>query len=44
LDEEKLRSNEKKIFAQVVNFLKHLKSNYNIDFEYDMVNNYDFYK
>lgn len=44
LDEEKLRSNEKKIFAQIVNFLKHLKTNYDIDFDYDMVNNYDFYQ
>ena len=44
LDEEKLRSNEKKIFAQIVNFLKNLKANYGIDFDYDMVNNYDFYK
>lgn len=44
LDEDKLRSNEKKIFAQVVSFLKHLKENYDIEFEYDMVNNYDFYK
>ena len=44
LDEEKLRNNEKKIFAQIVNFLDNLKTNYGIDFDYEMVNNYDFYK
>ncbi len=44
LDEETLRQNQKNIFDQIVKFLNNLKDNYGINFEYEMVNNYDFYK
>ena len=44
LDEKTLQKNQDNIFEQIVNFLTHLRENYKIDFEYEMVNNYDFYK
>ncbi len=44
LDEETLRNNQNNIFKQIVNFLDNLKANYDINFDYEMVNNYDFYK
>lgn len=42
--EEKLRENEANITLQLKSFLDNLKSNYWINFDYEMVNNYDFYK
>jgi tyrosyl-tRNA synthetase len=44
LDETTLRNNQDNIFKQIVSFLNNLKENYKIEFEYEMVNNYDFYK
>jgi len=44
LGEETLRNNEKKIYQQVVDFLDNLKKNYGLEFDHDMVNNFDFYK
>ena len=44
LTEEKLRSNEAKITAQFDTFLTRLHDEFGINFEYEMVNNYDFYK
>lgn len=44
LTEEQLRKNEKKIYEQIKWFLENIKKNYNIDFDYEMVNNYDFFK
>lgn len=44
LSEEKLRSNEAKITAQFATFLARLHDEFGINFEYEMVNNYDFYK
>ena len=44
LSEEQLRHNEQSIYAQLKNFLENIKKNYDIDFEYEMVDNYDFFK
>lgn len=44
LSEEMLRHNEKAIYNQIKYFLENLKQVYNIDFDFEMVNNYDFYK
>jgi len=44
LSEEQLRHNEQCIYKQLQHFLENIKKNYNIDFEYEMVDNYDFYK
>lgn len=44
LTEEKLRSNEAKIYWQFKTFLARLKDEFGINFEFEMVNNYDFYK
>ncbi|MDD3262273.1 MAG: tyrosine--tRNA ligase [Candidatus Absconditabacteria bacterium] len=44
LTEEKLRSNEAKIYGQFKTFLARLKDEFGINFEFEMVNNYDFYK
>jgi tyrosyl-tRNA synthetase len=44
LSEEKLRHNQDCIYNQLKNFLDNIKQNYDIDFEYEMVNNYDFFK
>lgn len=44
LSEEQLRHNEQCIYKQLVNFLENIKQTYDINFEYEMVDNYDFYK
>lgn len=44
LTEEKLRSNEANIYAQFKIFLARLHDEFGINFEFEMVNNYDFYK
>ncbi len=44
LSEEQLRHNEQAIYHQLQNFLENIKKNYNIKFDYEMVDNYDFYK
>ena len=44
LSEEQLRYNEQRIYAQLKNFLENIKKNYDINFDYEMVDNYDFYK
>ncbi|HCB51173.1 TPA: tyrosine--tRNA ligase [Patescibacteria group bacterium] len=44
LSEEKLRSNEAKIHAQIKSFLTRLHDEFGVNFEFEMVNNYDFYK
>ncbi len=44
LGEEQLKHNEQKITEQVAGFLERLKTEYGLNFEYHMVNNYDFYK
>ena len=44
LSEEKLRYNQNCIYNQLKTFLDNIKQNYDIDFEYEMVNNYDFFK
>jgi len=44
LSEEGLRHNEQSIYAQLKTFLENIKKNYDIDFDYEMVDNYDFYK
>ena len=44
LSEEQLRHNEQAIYTQLKTFLENVKKNYDIDFEYEMVDNYDFYK
>jgi len=44
LSEEQLRHNEQAIYNQLKAFLENVKKNYDIDFEYEMVDNYDFYK
>lgn len=43
LTEEKLRSNEAKIYWQFKTFLARLKDEFAINFEFEMVNNFDFY-
>lgn len=42
--EEKLRHNEQRIYAQLTSFLEHLQRKFDLKFDYEMVNNYDFYK
>lgn len=44
LSEEQLRHNEQSIYAQLETFLENIKKNYDIDFDYEMVDNYDFLK
>ncbi len=44
LSEAQLRHNEQCIYDQLRTFLDNIKKNYDIDFEYEMVDNYDFYK
>jgi tyrosyl-tRNA synthetase len=44
LSEEQLRHNEQCIYAQLKIFLENIKKNYDINFDYEMVDNYDFYK
>ena len=44
LDEETLRTNERAITAQVQQILQNLKTISGLDFSYEVVNNYDFYK
>ncbi len=44
LSEETLRHNEQCIYNQLKNFLENIKKNYDIKFDYEMVDNYDFYK
>jgi tyrosyl-tRNA synthetase len=44
LGEEKLRANEAAIHKQIDGFLQHLKEEFGIKFDYEMVNNFDFYK
>lgn len=44
LSEEELRHNEQCIYNQLKNFLENIQKNYDIKFEYEMVDNYDFYK
>lgn len=44
LTEEKLRHNEQCIYTQLKTFLENIKKNYDIDFDYEMVDNYDFFK
>lgn len=44
LSEEQLRYNEQCIYAQLKTFLENIKKTYNIKFDYEMVDNYDFYK
>ena len=43
LSEEQLRHNEQAIYGQLQTFLENIKKNYNIKFEYEMVDNYDFF-
>jgi tyrosyl-tRNA synthetase len=43
LTEEKLRSNEANIYAQFKTFLARLHDEFGINFEFEMVNNFDFY-
>ena len=44
LSEQQLRHNEQCIYTQLTTFLENIKKNYDIHFEYEMVDNYDFYK
>lgn len=44
LSEEQLRHNEQRIYDQLKSFLENIKKNYDIKFDYEMVDNYDFYK
>ncbi|MEI6118692.1 MAG: hypothetical protein WCP92_05725 [bacterium] len=44
MTEEKLRHNEQCIYNQLKTFLENIKKNYDIDFDYEMVDNYDFFK
>jgi tyrosyl-tRNA synthetase len=44
LSEEQLRHNEQSIYGQLQTFLENIKKNYNIQFDYEMVDNYDFLK
>ena len=44
LDEETLRTNERAITAQVQQILQNLKTISGLDFSFEVVNNYDFYK
>jgi tyrosyl-tRNA synthetase len=44
LTEEQLRHNEQSIYQQLQTFLENIKKNYDIDFDYEMVDNYDFLK
>ena len=44
LSEEQLRHNEQKIYHQLQTFLENIKKNYDINFDYEMVDNYDFLK
>ncbi len=44
LSEEQLRHNEQCIYDQLKHFLENIKKNHKIDFDYEMVDNYDFYK
>lgn len=43
LSEEQLRHNEQSIYAQLETFLENIKKNYAIDFDYEMVDNFDFF-
>ncbi len=42
--EEQLRHNEQCIYSQLKTFLENIKKNYDIQFDYEMIDNYDFYK
>jgi len=44
LSEEKLRHNEQCIYNQLKTFLDNIKKNYDIKFDYEMVDNYDFFQ
>ncbi len=44
LTEEKLRHNEQCIYDQLKIFLENIKKNYDIQFDYEMVDNLDFFK
>lgn len=44
LSEEQLRHNEQCIYDQLKKFLENIKKTYDIKFDYEMVDNYDFYK
>ncbi|EKD25191.1 MAG: hypothetical protein ACD_80C00109G0011 [uncultured bacterium (gcode 4)] len=44
LSEEELRHNEQCIYNQLKHFLENIQKNYDIKFDYEMVDNYDFYK
>lgn len=44
LSEEQLRHNEQAIYNQLKTFLENIKATYDIEFDYEMVDNYDFYK
>lgn len=44
LTEEKVKHNVQCIHGQIKTFLENIKQNYNINFEYEMVDNYDFFK
>jgi len=44
LTEEKLRHNEQCIYNQLKTFLENIKKNYDINFDYEMVDNYDFFQ
>lgn len=44
LSEEQLRHNEQCIYDQLKTFLENIKKNYDINFDYEMVDNYDFFK
>ena len=44
LSEEQLRHNEQCIYNQLTHFLENIKKTYDIKFDYEMVDNYDFYK
>ncbi|MCX6822569.1 MAG: tyrosine--tRNA ligase [candidate division SR1 bacterium] len=43
LGEEQLRYNEKRIYDQIKNFLENLQKKFGLKFDYEMVDNYDFY-
>ncbi len=44
LGEEQLRHNEQKIYHQLKTFLARLQDEFGMQFSFEMVNNYDFYK
>ncbi|MEI8252486.1 MAG: hypothetical protein WCG25_01745 [bacterium] len=44
MTEEKLRHNEQCIYNQLKTFLENIKKNYDINFDYEMVDNYDFFQ